>query len=140
MNIQVMDRQQAIRYCHQPHQEETVMISIYTPVQEYHDEPFMSTIIGNGVYEILRLGFFDVDTDGGITEEDAEIIADVIERNRYRNVIVHCDLGASRSVGVAAALAKFYNDDDEKYFSTNGMIPNMRCYRYVLNALHNSEI
>ena len=138
MNIQVMNRQQAVEYCHQHHDEETCMISIYTPIEEYHDEPFMSTIIGNGVYEILRIGFFDVDSDhsGAINENIAEIIADTVERNKNRKIIVHCDYGVSRSVGVAAALAKFYNNDDMEYFNTPNMIPNMRCYRYVLNALY----
>ena len=137
MNIQVMNRQEAIQYCHQRHDEETCIISIYTPVEEYHDEPFMSTIIGNGVYEILRVGFFDVDlgNKGAIDKDMADMIADTVERNKNRKIIVHCDLGASRSVGVAAALAKFYNNDDMEYFNTPNMIPNMRCYRYVLNAL-----
>ena len=140
MNIQVMNRQQAIEYCHQHHDEETCMISIYTPIEEYHDEPFMSTIIGNGVYEILRIGFFDVEGLGGITTDDAELIADVIERNSYRKIIVHCDLGASRSVGVAAALSKYYNNDDSEYFNNPRMVPNMRCYRFVYNELNRRNL
>lgn len=140
MNIQVMNRQQAVEYCHQHHDEETCMISIYTPIEEYHDEPFMSTIIGNGVYEILRIGFFDVEGLGGITTDDAELIADVIERNSYRKIIVHCDLGASRSVGVAAALSKYYNNDDSEYFNNSRMIPNMRCYRFVYNELNKRNL
>lgn len=140
MNIQVMNRQQAVEYCHQHHDEETCMISIYTPIEEYHDEPFMSTIIGNGVYEILRIGFFDVDGLGGITTDDAELIADVIERNSYRKIIIHCDLGASRSVGVAAALSKYYNNDDSEYFNNSRMIPNMRCYRFVYNELNRRNL
>lgn len=140
MQITVMNRNQAIQYCHQPHDQQTVMISIYTPCEEYHDEPFMSTIIGNGVYEICRVGFFDVDSkypvkSGRMTLDDAELITDVIERNLDKHIIVHCDAGQSRSAGIAAALSKYYNGSDEEFFNNPHMTPNMLCYRLMMVQL-----
>ena len=141
MRITVMNRNEAIQYCHKSHNETSVIISISTPCEEYHDEPFMSTIIGNGVYEICRVEFFDIDgnypiSNGRMTIDDAEIIADVIERNQDKHIIVHCDAGQSRSAGVAAALAKYYNNNDEEYFNNTHMVPNMWCYRLMLVALY----
>lgn len=144
MEIVVMDRQQAIEYCHHPHKEQAVMISISTPIEEYHDEPFMSTIIGNGIYEILRLSFFDIDEKypipkGRMTLEDAELIADLIDRNPEKKVIIHCDYGQSRSPGIAAALEKFYNGDDSKYYNNKKMSPNSLCYKLMLIQLAGTE-
>ena len=144
MEIVVMNRQQAIEYCHQPHDEKVAMISIYTPIEEYHDEPFMSTIIGNGVEEILRLGFFDIDNsypsiEGKMTIDDAELIVDMVERNMDKKIIVHCDAGQSRSTGIAAALSRFYNGDDSEYFNNPEMAPNHLCYDLVLVMLTGSD-
>jgi predicted protein tyrosine phosphatase len=140
MRITVMNRSQAIQYCHQQHDEKSVIISIYTPVEEYHDEPFMSTIIDNGVWEILRIGFFDIDGNypasfGRMTIDDAELIADVVARNLDKHIIVHCDAGQSRSAGIAAALSKYYNDTDDMFFNNPRYVPNMFCYRLMLAQL-----
>lgn len=144
MEIVVMNRQQAIEYCHTPHKEQSIIISIYTPCEEYHDEPFMSTIIGNGVYEICRVEFFDIDnhypiSTGRMTMDHAEIIADTIERNLDKKIIVHCDAGQSRSAGIAAAISKYYNGTDEEFFSNEKMVPNMWCYRLMLTQLTGLE-
>lgn len=140
MRITVMNRTQAIQYCHQPHDEKVAMISIYTPIEEYHDEPFMSTIIGNGVDEILRLGFFDIDNNypsfhGKMTIDDAELIVDFVQRNMDKKIIIHCDEGQSRSAGIAAALSKYYNGDDSEYFKNSDMAPNHLCYDLILVIL-----
>lgn len=140
MRITVMNRNEAIKYCHQSHDEQSVIISINTPVEEYHDEPFMSTIIGNGVWEILRLEFFDIDGNypisfGRMTMDDAQKIADVVERNQDKHIIIHCDAGQSRSAGIAGALSKFYNNDDNIYFNNPKYTPNMLCYRLLLTEL-----
>lgn len=140
MRITVMNRNQAIQYCHQQHDDKSVIISIYTPCEEYHDEPFMSTILDNGVWEICRVGFFDIDgnypiSTGRMTLEQAELIADTVARNQDKHIIVHCDAGECRSAGIAAALAKYYNGTDEEFFDNPKLVPNMLCYRLMLVAL-----
>ncbi len=65
--------------------------------------------------------------------------------NEIDTIIVHCDAGQSRSAGVAAAIAKFFNGDDEQFFSGGGMYgsprytPNRLAYRKVLQAFHGIE-
>jgi len=60
-------------------------------------------------------------------------------------VVCQCEAGQSRSVGLAAALAKFFNDDDLEFFEGPGMyaparLPNMHVYRVMLNLLHEEPL
>jgi hypothetical protein len=49
-------------------------------------------------------------------------------------VICQCRAGISRSAGVGAALAKYYNLDVEEYFTTSGYVPNLLVFRTLLEA------
>lgn len=68
---------------------------------------------------------------------DVEAIVDFVMRNKDngKHFIVQCDAGVSRSAGVAAALMKYFNEDDSPIFDNSQYCPNMRCYRMVLEAL-----
>lgn len=89
----------------------------------------------------LSVAFRDTENDTGISHEDAERIARFIMENKdeYVHIIIHCSAGISRSAGVAAAISKYLNGSDEKIFDSPKYIPNMRCYRYVLEAFENAE-
>ena len=65
---------------------------------------------------------------------DAEAILSVIRATNPEVVVVHCQAGQSRSAGVAAALSKFYNDNDTRFFHMP-YTPNMHVYRTMLNYL-----
>ena len=66
-------------------------------------------------------------------KKDAYSIFEFLERNKeIKNIIVHCDAGISRSPGVAAALAKIFNGDDNKYFKE--YLPNMLVYKTMLDV------
>jgi predicted protein tyrosine phosphatase len=59
------------------------------------------------------------------------------------HLVVHCFAGQSRSAAVAAAVAKYYNGDDNEYFAgittpygRPRYTPNMRVYTKLLDALH----
>ena len=53
--------------------------------------------------------------------------------SQIERVIVHCDASVSRSPAVAAALARVLNDDDTEFFGGRYR-PNMRVYRFLLEA------
>ena len=90
----------------------------------------------NGIESILRLQFNDSDGDDGITYDDAKAIAEFVKTECiYNRLIVHCGAGRSRSAGVAAAILKYLYNDDRQIFNNKRYGPNMRCYRYVLEAL-----
>ncbi len=145
MNVTVMSRKNAIRYCGQKNPEPTVMISISDSRMAYDDEPFAST--ENGIVDILRLSFSDADGKGLdvygnpveesdlMTDEDARNVAAFVDAHRDVRILVHCDAGISRSAGVAAAILKYYTGDDSKIFKGGWYYPNMWCYRKTLNAL-----
>ena len=97
---------------------------------------------------IFRLQFHDIDKNimeslgnfyFGMNEEQVKDIK--IFLNKYWDkidyILIHCHAGISRSAGIAAAIEKFYSDDDSKYFGGLRYVPNMRCYRLLLEELNN---
>lgn len=69
-------------------------------------------------------------------ESYAEKILEFV--NNYKNdvelIVVHCEVGISRSAGVASALSLIFNGTDQYYF--DNYVPNMLCYRKILNVYH----
>ena len=55
-------------------------------------------------------------------------------KDRVERIIVHCKAGVSRSAGVGAAILYALNGDDMRVFRDKYSLPNMTCYRKVLNA------
>lgn len=149
MNVTVMSRKDAVRYCHQKHERDTVMISISDPCMEYGSAPFSTA--ENRVRHILRLSFHDADRPGLdvyrrpvdisdlMTDKDAWAIRELLHRFPHTDVIVHCDAGISRSSGVAAAILKFCTGSDKEIFNSGRYLPNMWCYRKTLEALMTAE-
>ena len=138
MRVIVMSRKDAVRYSFGPHEEETAVVSISTPFQQYGAGIYKSRY--NGIHSILRLEFDDVDCgEEAITEFDAMRIKGYVEANKEKTIIIHCDAGVSRSAGIAAALMKHYNGDDSEIFDNPRYVPNMLCYRIMLNVLEGIE-
>lgn len=138
MKIFVMNRKEAIDFCKYSHLAQFAMISISTPFEEYDSAPFISTT--NNVIDICPVQFFDLDNTypikkGLMEYKDAKKIVDFVSYYKDKIIIVHCDAGQSRSAGVAAALSKYYNNDDSEYFDNPRFTPNMWCYKLMLNAL-----
>lgn len=96
------------------------------------------------IKSFITLAFDDVETycQGycPITEQQAIKIAKFVMRHKdkVQQIIVHCDAGISRSAGVAGAIAKYLNNDDNKFFMAP-YTPNMTCYHKVLSALYLAE-
>lgn len=138
MKIKVMPRNECVRYCHKPHNESSIIVSINTPWAAYDSAPFGNE--ENKVISILRLWFDDVDEKitNCMNEDHAKAIKDFVDRYADYDVtvIVHCDAGVSRSAGVAAALSEYYNGDDSYFFDSGYYTPNMLCYRAMMDELH----
>ena len=68
----------------------------------------------------------------------AQQILDFIDsfKDKFDMIVVHCEAGISRSAGVASALSLILNKTDQYYF--DHYCPNMRVYRYILNAYFNN--
>ena len=67
------------------------------------------------------------------SEEHARNILNFVEKNikDINTIVVHCYAGISRSRGVACALSKILNNEDDVLFKAG--CPNMLCYRTVLD-------
>jgi len=97
-----------------------------------------------------------------INSDDAKQIADFVLSNKRcldcnrQQLIIHCEAGVSRSAGVAAAIAKYYGDEESAewflgervepindiWTSADGSSPfygNRTVFQEVLNALHLGE-
>ena len=77
-----------------------------------------------------------------IDERQARKIAKFVMRYKdsVEQIIVHCDAGISRSAGVAGAIAKYLNGNDDDFFVRGPYTPNMTCYHKVLFALYFMEM
>jgi predicted protein tyrosine phosphatase len=86
----------------------------------------------------LRVQFEDADGAANktrlMTPEEAEAIVAFVEQHRDRAalIICQCEAGMSRSAGVAAALSRWLNEEDQRFFDR--FHPNRHVYRTVLNA------
>ena len=91
-----------------------------------------------------KVKFDDVERGAAncITEADAlKIVSFVAEEEKcIDKLIVHCEAGVSRSAGVAAAIMKALYDDDRPVFNNPRYVPNMTCYRTVLNVFYSEGL
>ena len=136
-NIIVFDRRDAEKYSRERHINKSAVLSIKTRTDPSHPQIQMNSF--NGIEMVRFMEFNDCNTEreGGLTYDEAKQIVDFIEtvvsRNDIQTFIVHCDAGESRSAGVAAAVSKYYFNDDSKWFSEKE--PNSRVYNLILEEL-----
>jgi len=96
---------------------------------------------------ILRLRFNDtshldapeiadcyVGNDILMCSQDAENILNFVKSRppEIGLIICHCEFGISRSAGIAAALSRLLNHDDEFFFAN--YFPNIRAYNLLLDS------
>lgn len=76
------------------------------------------------------------------TYEMAERVVDFIMQSGYTNdnnkiIICHCDAGISRSVAIAAVIAKYFNGDDSNFFNeVEDRDPNEHVYQLMWRAIN----
>lgn len=91
---------------------------------------------------LFRLNFLDTDEkESSISQEEAIRLAKFIKKwyPKVKKFIVHCEAGVSRSAGVAAAILKYFENDDSPIFDNAYFKPNMYVYRSVLDALYSID-
>lgn len=144
MKVVIRNRQEA--ETDNPIKNNHIVVSVYT----IGDEP--PKIVRNDfTKDIIQLAFDDLDRDswGDATEKYfgrapilfnesmAQQIIDFVGKYPDALVVVHCDAGISRSSGIAAALCKYYNSDDNWIFDDPRYSPNMLVYSTLLKLLYN---
>jgi len=131
-DIIVMSRSEARRFSFNKNIPPCIIISIDT------DGVHNNLNRNQNIKAVKNFTFDDIeDGDNAITHGQANAIADFVKRwiDRVDTVVVHCDAGVSRSAGVGAAIMKWANNDDSLIFDNGKFCPNMRCFRFMLNAL-----
>lgn len=138
MNVRVLSRKDLMTFSRIPTEYKFAAISITDP-----DKKDVSVKLGRtGIGAICRVRFFDEieDKHWCIMQQDAEQIADFAYKMAHRGdieaLLVQCEAGISRSSGVAAAILKWMTGSDKEIFSSYRYVPNMTCYRRVLEALY----
>ena len=137
MKIHVMGRQDSFTFCLN---EPWIHIGVYTPGDS--EVPLHSNLLRVGV---LQLAFHDVgrvsDCDWlgcqigaanvvRFNEVHAKKILDFVKAHKVNHISVNCDAGACRSPAIAAALTKFWFDEDDlQYFKNH--TPNYWVYRIL---------
>jgi len=120
------------------------IISISTP-----GDPIPDVKTNEHTRGVLHLQFHDADASpGGLYTlfdiKMARAVVVFVRQWQERGVStfrVHCDAGHSRSAAVAAALDKYFSDDDSKWwagagpYGTPAYTPNRLVYRLMLDAL-----
>jgi len=134
-------------------QDKHIIISIFTPGDS---EP--KVVTNDNTEALFFVPFHDLDGEPSVATSLAfgpiilfdnqmaqNIVNFVNNFSEINTIIVHCDAGQSRSAGVAAAIAKFFNGNDDQFFSGGGMYgsprytPNRLAYRKVLKVFHGIE-
>lgn len=112
------------------------------------DDPGNHPEMPDGCVAALRLHFHDVEVHfaadmfeppksviNAFSEEQASAVAVFLDNlpSDVATFVFQCEVGISRSAGMAAAVARFLGQDDMEFFRDH--LPNRRVYRMVLEAL-----
>ena len=135
MKIFVMSEKQINKYeCDIPH----AVISIRSP-----DRLGRTYIPKNNQRKgLMRLEFHDITEEPGDMDGLLEMFSIdhakrikqfVLKHKELPVLIVNCEMGISRSSGVAAAISKYLTNDDAFYYQN--YIPNRRVYKILLEEL-----
>ena len=145
MNIKILSRTKAVKLSYTDFANDKVIISIKDPWAE--NAHFNRN--NSSIKEILYLSFYDIseetkDIFGGyesMTPKDALLIAAIV--NKWKGMVdtiwVHCEVGVSRSAGIAMAIMEYLNTDLTLIFENSTYRPNMLCYELTKNAFENEE-
>ena len=140
MNIKILSRTRAVKLSYTDFAGSKVVISIKDPwAERAHFNHSNSSI-----KEILYLSFYDIseetkDIFGGyssMSPDDALKIAHFVNKwkDKVDAIWVHCEVGASRSAGIAMAIAEYLNIDSTPIRESKQYYPNMLCYKLTKEA------
>ena len=136
MKFYVYSRQKAKRTSYKI-KEPTLIISITDPLLNINTFAPNSNIVS-----ICRVQFDDVNQENVrpgevlMTPQDAAKIKEYVMayKDKVESIIVHCEVGISRSAGIMAAIQKYMIGDDSAIFNNGTFSPNMHCYNLMLSA------
>ena len=139
MEIRVLSKQQAIIRSCTDFDKKKIIISIRDP----HNDKAEFNQGNSSIKDVLYLSFYDISEEtksifGGyesMSPIDAILIRDFILKwqNEIDEIWVQCEMGMSRSAGIAAALMEYYNIDSGYILNRSKYYPNLLCYKLTKN-------
>ena len=140
MNIKILSRTKAVKLSYTDFANDKVIISIKDPwVDNAHFNRNNSSI-----KEILYLSFYDISEEtkdifdgySSMSPDDARKIAHFVNKwkDKVDTIWVHCEVGVSRSAGIAMAIMEYLNMDLTPIFENPIYFPNMLCYKLTHQA------
>ncbi len=140
MIIKIFSRQQAVKQSYTDFDGSKIIISISDPFEE--KAKFNRNNIS--IKSVLYLSFYDIDEKtksifGGydsMSPIDAVLIRDFVWKweNFVDEIWVQCEMGISRSAGIAAAISEHFELDSTDILNNKKYIPNMLCYNLTKEA------
>lgn len=145
MTIKIFSRQQAVKQSYTDFDGSKIIISISDPFEE--KAKFNMNNIS--IKSVLYLSFYDIDEKtksifGGydsMSPIDAVLIRDFIFKweDFVDEIWVQCEMGISRSAGIAAAVAEHFELDSSSILNNSNYYPNMLCYNLTKEAFNKKE-
>lgn len=142
MVIKVLSREQAIRNSYTNFERKKVIISICDP----HNEKVEFNQGNSSIKDILYLSFYDISEETksifgsyeSMSPVDAILVRDFVLKwqEQVDEIWVQCEMGMSRSAGIAAALMEYFNVDSGTILNSNQYYPNKLCYDLMKNAIN----
>lgn len=146
MIIKIFSRQQAVKQSYTDFDGSKIIISISDPFSE----KVKFNRINRSIKDILYLSFYDISEEtrsifGGyesMSPIDAVLIRDFVLKweNFVDEIWVQCEMGVSRSAGIAVAIAEHFELDSTYILNNSNYIPNMVCYNLTKEAFSKTEV
>lgn len=134
MEIIVLSKQQAIIRSCTDFDKKKIIISVRDP----NNDKAGFNSCNSSIKDILYLSFYDISEEtksifGGyesMSPIDAILIRDFVLKwqNEVDEIWIQCEMGMSRSAGIAAALMEYFSIDSNSILNSNQYYPNKLCY------------
>lgn len=142
IKIKALSREKAIRLSYSDFDNDKIIISIRDPNKVKPE----FNINNSSIKDILYLSFFDISEEtksifGGyesMSPIDAILIRDFVLKwqNEIDTIWVQCEMGMSRSAGIAAAIMEYFDIDSKEILKNNQYYPNKLCYNLTKGAFN----
>ena len=142
INIKALSREKAIRLSYSDFDNDKIIISIRDPNKVKPE----FNINNSSIKGILYLSFYDINEEtksifGGyesMSPIDAILIRDFILKwqDEIDTIWVQCEMGMSRSAGIAAAIIEYFDLNSKEILECNQYYPNRLCYNLTKGALN----
>ena len=142
IKIKALSREKAIRLSYSDFDDAKIIISIRDPNKVKPE----FNINNSSIKDILYLSFYDISEEtksifGGyesMSPIDAILIRDFVLKwqNEIDAIWVQCEMGMSRSAGIAAAIMEYFDLNSKEILESNQYYPNRLCYNLTKGAFN----